>query len=190
MCGGEGTRLESDVEKPLFPVGGVPMVDRVCDALAASAVDRTFVAVSPNVPATRAHLADRPDVPTIDTPGDGYVEDLRIVLDRVGTPVLTVAADLPLLPPEVVDRVLDRAAEAGSGTNLTVCVPTALKERLGVSVDTATDGVAPTGLNVVGANSAEFQFVCYNARLAVNVNRPGDVAVADALVPEVTDDGP
>ncbi|WP_394348666.1 NTP transferase domain-containing protein [Halovivax sp.] len=57
MCGGRGTRLDAEVEKPLFEVGDRPMIDRVLDALSA---------------------------------------------DEVGTPLLTVAADLPLIEPETV----------------------------------------------------------------------------------------
>ncbi|WP_435345990.1 NTP transferase domain-containing protein [Haloarchaeobius sp. HRN-SO-5] len=190
MCGGEGTRLDADVEKPLVPVAGVLMVDRVCDALAASRVEHVHAAVSPNAPDTREHLAGRSDVTQVDTPGEGYVEDLGTAVDAVGTPVLTVAADLPLLSAVVVDRALDRAAEAGDGASVAVCVPAALKERLGLSVDAATGGLAPTGLNVVGREQERDRYLSYDARLAVNVNRPGDVAVADALAPEVVRDGP
>jgi adenosylcobinamide-phosphate guanylyltransferase len=192
MCGGEGTRFEADVEKPLFRVGGVPMVDRVCDALAASEVDDVYAAVSPNAPRTREHLADRSDVTTVETPGEGYVADLGAGIEAAGgEPVLTVAADLPLLAAGPVDRALDAALSAdGSGRSLRVVVPVALKERLGVSVDTGTDDFAPTGLNVVGPETESETHVSFDARLAVNVNRPGDAAVAEALVAEVTDDGP
>jgi len=67
---------------------------------------------------------------------------------------------------------------------VTVCVPAALKRRLGVSVDAATerDGreLAPAGLNVV-AGGEDRIVVRDDRRLAVNVNRPGDLAVARRL---------
>jgi adenosylcobinamide-phosphate guanylyltransferase len=191
MCGGEGTRFEGDVEKPLFRVGDVPMVDRVCDALAASRVDDVYAAVSPNGPRTRAHLADRPGVTTVETPGEGYVADLATAIEAAGgEPVLTVAADLPLLAAEPVNRALDTALSAGgTAHSLRVVVPVALKEQLGASIDTEMDGFAPTGLNVVGPEAADETLVSFDARLAVNVNRPDDAAVAEALAGEVDSRG-
>jgi adenosylcobinamide-phosphate guanylyltransferase len=175
MCGGRGTRLDAPAEKPLFRVEGVPMVDRVADALRESRVDEVYAVTSPDAPETRAHLS----VPTVETPGEGYVADLDAALsdDRLSTPVLTVAADLPLLDGAILDRVLD-AHDTGS---LTVCVPAALKRDLGVSNDTTfvRDGreVAPTGVNVVG-DDGDDAVVLAESRLAVNVNTLADARVA------------
>lgn len=177
MCGGKGSRLTADVEKPLFEIGGVPMIDRVIDALAASQVDETYAVGSPAVPETAAHV----DVPYIEAPGDGYVADLSTALDHVDLPVLTVAADLPLLDGEAIDWVL-WAYEAGS---LTVGVPTARKESFGVTVDSTKryDGtrVSPAGVNVVGEPDTETILMTTDTRFAVNVNRRRDAAVAAAL---------
>jgi adenosylcobinamide-phosphate guanylyltransferase len=184
MCGGRGTRLDRG-EKPLFEIGGTPMVDRVLAALEASRIETVHAVTAPHAPKTADHLDGR--VPCIETAGEGYVEDLTTALDRVELPVLTVVSDLPLLAGEAVDEVLD-AHESGP---LTVCVPTALKEALDVSADTtrAHGGheLAPTGLNIVGADdgSDETLHVSYDARLAVNVNRPDDADVAEVLA-----DGP
>ncbi|WP_227132659.1 NTP transferase domain-containing protein [Halorubellus salinus] len=184
MCGGRGTRLDADVEKPLFAVGGRAMVDRVVDALAAAdGVDDVHAAVSPRTPRTREHLAAREDVAIVDTPGDGYVADLDAALDVVGRPAVTAAADLPLLAPEHVDRALAAREDATDPTgSLSVYVPVSLKERLGASIDTAFDGLAPTGLNIV-APGGENMHASYDARLAVNVNRLGDADLAAALAP-------
>ena len=178
LCGGKGTRLDSGVEKPLFEVGGVVMIDRALAALDGSPVDETYPVVSPHAPATREHLADRP---CVDAPGEGYVADLEFALadDRITLPVLTVAADLPLLTADALDAVL-AAHETGS---LAVCVPASLKRDLGVSVETTfeRDGrkLAPTGVNAVGERGDE-TYVTEDYRLAVNVNRTRDAAVAEA----------
>ena len=183
MCGGRGTRLGGGTEKPLVRVGDRPMVDRVCAALAESDVDRVYCAVSDHTPATQAHLGDSPDVTAVETPGDGYVADLGVALDRVGTPAVTTASDLPLLTPAAVDIALDAPGEEGG--SLTVCVPVDLKRDLGVSVDTSTDHggrrVAPTGLNVVGEGDGD-TVVVDDRRLAVNVNRPRDLQIAHHLL--------
>jgi len=183
MCGGRGTRLGGDVEKPLVAVAGTPMVDRVRAALATSRVERVHLAVSPLAPATRDHL-QAADARVVETPGEGYVADLDAALDRVGRPALTVAADLPLLTGSVVNRVL-AAAKSGDGVrSLTVAVPVDLKRRLGVSVDTAFDHgdrrLAPAGVNVVAGTDDDI-YDAADPRLAVNVNRRADLQVAEAL---------
>ncbi|MFB6140810.1 MAG: NTP transferase domain-containing protein [Halosimplex sp.] len=178
MCGGREPRLDADGEKPLFRVDGEPMIDRVIAALGESRVDDVYAVVSPNAPATAAHV----DCPVVETPGEGYVADLEAALadDRVAEPVLTVAADLPLLDGEVIDGVLD----AYAGGSLTVATPTFIKSALGVSVDTrfVHDGeeVAPTGVDVVGGDP-DRTVVRDDARLAVDVDRREDAAVAERL---------
>ncbi len=183
MCGGEGRRLGSPHEKPLYPIAGVPMIDRVLDALAGSRVETIYAAVSPNAPETRAHLETARDCPILETAGEGYVTDLQTVLKRpaLSRPLLTVAADLPLLEPVVIDRILMRYGDRE--TSATVCVPVALKRDLGVTTETTLEGathLAPTGVNVVGTTEAMTQ-VSFDTRLAVNVNRNKDAAVATRL---------
>jgi adenosylcobinamide-phosphate guanylyltransferase len=188
MCGGRGTRLQGgpDVEKPLVEVGGESMLSRIVDALHAGDVGEVYAVVSPHAPAT-ADRARRLSVPTIETPGDGYVSDLQDALETVGRPAVTVPADLPLLAPEHVDDALAESHQRGAdrdATSLTVCAPAVLKRRLGASVDTAFDHegrtVTPTGLNVVG-DGDDTVALTYDARLSVNVNRPEDLELAEAL---------
>lgn len=180
MCGGRGTRLDAPVEKPLFEVAGRPMVERVLTALEDSSVDAVYAVTSPHVPETRAYLDGR-SVARIETPGDGYVDDLDRALDRVDGPVLTIAADLPLVEADAVDAVLD-VHERGS---LSVFVPAALKRLLDVSVDLTFERegaeVAPTGINIVSALDADSSYVTYDVRFAVNVNRRADARIAEAL---------
>ena len=198
MCGGRGSRLRAgdaggrgdgaDVEKPLVEVAGASMLSRVTDALRASGVETVTAVVSPHAPRT-ADRARSLSVPTVETPGDGYVSDLRAALETVGRPAVTVPADLPLLAADHVDDAVAEARQRGDGSgrsaaSLTVCVPAALKRRLGASVDTAFDHdgrtAAPTGLNVV-AGGDDTVALTYDARLAVNVNRPQDLELAEAL---------
>jgi adenosylcobinamide-phosphate guanylyltransferase len=179
MCGGTGSRLDSQVEKPLVEIDGVPMVEHVLTALDGSQVDTVHAAVSPQAPETTTFLEPRP-VACIETPGDGYVEDLGVVLEGLETPVLTVAADLPLVTGAVVDNILDRH-DCGP---LGVYTPAAVKRALGASVDLTVEHggeeLAPTGINIV-SDGEESTHVTYDVRLAVNVNRPEEVAIAEVL---------
>ncbi|EMA51576.1 NTP transferase domain-containing protein [Halococcus thailandensis] len=178
MCGGRGTRLDTDVEKPLYRVDGLPMLDRVRTALVDSCIESIRYVVSPHTPRTREHL----DRDVVEAPGEGYVGDLQYALARSDPPILTVATDLPLLDGAAVDRVLD-SHDTGS---LTVAVPAACKRRLGVSVGTTmeVDGetVAPSGINIVGEDEGDRTIVIDDERFAVNVNHPSDAAVAEALL--------
>lgn len=180
MCGGRGTRLDAEREKPLFRVDDTPMVEHVVEALVGSSVGTLYGVVSPHTPETAAALAGMP-VSRIDAPGEGYVADLQYALDRVDQPVLTVAADLPLLAPAVVADVL-AAHDEGA---LTVCVPAALTDLLGVSYQHTTEyagrPVVPAGINVV-APGEETIYCSYDARLAVNVNRLEDAEIAERLL--------
>ena len=182
MCGGEGSRLEGEAEKPLFEVGGRPMLARVLDALDAATVETVYAVASPDAPETMAYLAGRP-ARLIEGSGEGYVADIGRGIEVVGPPVLTVVADLPLLAADLIDR----AVGAYDSRNVPVCVPTRLKEALDVSADTVRDvagrRLSPTGLNVVAAGDSPGERVerVWDARAAVNVNYASDAAVAEVL---------
>ncbi|QWC20755.1 NTP transferase domain-containing protein [Halorubrum sp. 2020YC2] len=197
MCGGRGTRLGGDREKPLAPVAGRPMVDRALDALAASRVETAYAAVSPHAPRTRERLVARRDggegesgtgsleLVVVDTPGDGYVTDLQAALaEGPEPPALTVAVDLPLLDGAAVDAVLDARAAAGTDA-LSVRVPAARKRELGASADAATryDGAGDgegTGANEEAADAGD-ETVVERVPAGVNVvgalDGAGDEAV-------------
>ncbi|MBP1923006.1 adenosylcobinamide-phosphate guanylyltransferase [Halorubrum alkaliphilum] len=208
MCGGRGTRLGGDTEKPLTTVDGRPMVNRVLNALVGSRVGTIHPVVSPHATATRAHLAELADGrwsdagsdagldgSIVDAPGEGYVADLRYALEALGldgSRVLTVAADLPLLDGAAVDTVLD-AARAAAPDSLTVRVPAERKRELGVSADSTQEidgrAVVPAGINVVsGATDDEAVHLTDDRRIAVNVNYASDVRIAEALL-SATGDG-
>lgn len=182
MCGGEGTRLDRG-EKPLVAIDGVPMIDRVLRALEASQLETVYAVPSEQTPETSRYLSGR--VAVIETPGHGYVNDLTVALDRVDQPVFTVAGDLPLLAEDPIDRILENHTDG----SLTVCIPTAIKRVLGVSIENQQhhEGIemTPAGINIVHRDeSAESIHLSYDARLAVNVNKPKDIAVAEVLANE------
>ncbi|MFB6131807.1 MAG: NTP transferase domain-containing protein [Halanaeroarchaeum sp.] len=176
MAGGPGTRLGRG-EKPLVAIDGEPMVDRVLGAIDESGVDRATVVTSPHTPRTASHV----EATVLRTQGEGYVPDLEEALRTVTPPVLTVAADLPLLTGAVVDRVLAETELVST----TICVPLALPRRLGATVETTieVDGrtVVPTGLNVVEESDRTETLLMTDPTLAVNVNRPRDARVAEVL---------
>ncbi|SFH57243.1 GTP:adenosylcobinamide-phosphate guanylyltransferase [Halorubrum aquaticum] len=152
LCGGRGTRLDGDVEKPLVEVGGRPMVAHVLDALADAGVTRVVAVASPHAPDTRRALrsgtvadfgvgADLPRT-VIDGSGEGYVADLDVGLSVVDGPAVTVAADLPLLRGRDVAAAIDEAVPGGDA---------------GVSV---ADGATPASGDVPSATAVRSVTVC------------------------------
>lgn len=160
------------------------MVDRVVESLEASSLDGIYVAVSPHTPETRRYLESE-DIRLIPTPGDGYVEDLGYCVEEIGTPVLTVTTDIPLIQPDLVNDVL----EEYDGRSLTVATSLRLRESVGVDVDDSKvyDGTVPTGLNIVGEEGGEKRIVTDDERLAVNVNTAHDAEVARQMIRDDTD---
>lgn len=177
MCGGEGSRLGFDGEKPLYEIDGIPMIDRVIGALRDSAVDAVYAVGSPAVPETASYV----DVTYIEAGGEGYVADLHAAMDHVDPPVLSVAADLPLLDGEAIDWVLEGYTDGST----TICVPVGRKQSLGVSFERTKqyDGtrVVPSGVNVVGEQRPERIRMTEDIRFAVNVNRTRDAWVAEVF---------
>ncbi len=197
MAGGLGSRLRGTrvgvglalplpVEKPLLKVLGAPMIEHVLKALRESVIEQIYVAVSPHTPLTEAYVQSRAIV--IYTPGEGYVEDLLYGLEKIGTsgPILTVAADLPLLSSGLIDRVL-QAYTHWEGCSMAVCVPWALCQALGIRADSPFEHqgqtVVPTGLNVVVKDGhGEAIYIIKEKRLAVNVNRLEDVQICEKML--------
>lgn len=199
LCGGRGTRLGGETEKPLVEVGDRAMVARVIDRLAESCVRRVIAVTSPHTPATTAalegRLCDAFDVSceVVVGSGDGYVEDLNRGLDAAGGAVLSVTADLPLLRSRDVDVAIDAAIGSGASDeaidggssddidSVSICVPASLKRDLGATIDTSFTHngreLVPSGLNVVG-DGTDRVIVRERESLAVNVNRPTDLELA------------
>ncbi len=179
MCGGKGTRFQCPTEKPLVQLAGRPLIRHVITSLEDSACETVYAIASDHTPETTRQV----DVPVIHTPGEGYVPDLQTAIadDRISLPVLTITADLPLLTSNIIDHVLEQY----TGISLTVYVPAAFKRRLGVSIDTTVtkndENLVPTGLNIVHGDESTY-YISNNPRLAVNVNRLGDLQIAEVFV--------
>src|SRR3712207_1018700 len=84
MCGGKASRMQQGgIEKPLLQVDGIAMVERVILALAGSdRVDRILAATSPITPKT-IELRKAKGIETIETPGEGYSNDLSYLLSKI-----------------------------------------------------------------------------------------------------------
>ena len=82
MAGGKGTRMDHSDEKLLLEYKK-PVVFNVIDALQNSnCFSKVIVATSPNSPNTKFEL-EQIGVETLDTPGNGYANDLNFLLQKM-----------------------------------------------------------------------------------------------------------
>ena len=105
MAGGKGTRMNLDDEKLLLPYKK-PIILHVVDSLKYSNCFSKIIAItSPNSPKTKKLLEEN-DVEIFDTPGEGYVKDLNLVLQKFNDLVLVTSGDLPLLDEKIIQTIV------------------------------------------------------------------------------------
>ena len=105
MCGGRGTRMKASKEKLLLKYRE-PVIQHVVSALQESnCFSKIVAATSNNAQKTRQFISNL-GIYTIDTPGDGYVQDLNYVLRKFDKPVFVTSGDLPLLDANVIKKIV------------------------------------------------------------------------------------
>lgn len=192
MAGGKGTRLSHGLEKPLIEIAGKAMIQYPLSALADSKlVNEVYVAVSRFTPKTEEYVR-KMGVKVINTPGLGYVDDVKFAAENFGScSMIVLGADLPLIDGEVVDEVLDRYSKTFKHA-LTVVSPLrdVLKVGLKPSCFIKHRGrtYVPCGVNVLDAGCMDEPFieqevmVTSDLRMMVNVNSRSDLEVAERLL--------
>lgn len=190
MAGGKGTRMGGPVEKPLLRLAGKPMLSYVLDALAGSrSITKINIAVSPDVPRTAEYVKNDVRLTPVMTPGSGFIEDMGFALTALGLfePVLIVAADLPLITPEVIDVVVDAYDKCGKeALSVRVEADIAPWQPDTVLTDTGSSTV-PAGINVIhGAymdrEQEEHILIINDPALAANVNYRKDLTYCEHLL--------
>ena len=110
MGGGKGTRMDLAGEKLLLQYKK-PVIFHVIDALKNShCFSQVIVATSPNSPDTKRVL-EQNGIETLSTPGNGYVNDLNFLLQKMDGFVFAVCGDLPLLDEEIIKKMAEFNSE-------------------------------------------------------------------------------
>jgi len=194
MAGGKGTRMKLREEKPLLKVGGKPMIEYVLGALKnAKKVDEIVVAVSKHTPKT-AKAMEEFFVKVLETPGKGYVSDTQYAIKKLKLDtVLAISADLPLVTSEIADEAIEHYERCGKPA-LAVMVLAETRESLGLELDYTLEvkgrRVVPAGINVINGRRIdeveleEEEFVIDREEVAVNVNTPKDLTIAERYLKE------
>ncbi len=193
MAGGMGRRLRKD-EKPITPLLGKPLIGYVLEALLGSKnIDRIFVATSPKVRRTTAWLGDfkreHENIAIIPTPGEGFVNDMVFAVEKAGIKrhVLIIMADLPLVTPGLIDRIIEKYGEVNMPA-LSVHMRLDVFTELGLRPDTVffkNNGfIVPCGINILSTDrikeeQEDYNLILDDRELALNVNTQEDLAVCE-----------
>ena len=107
MAGGKGTRMDISNEKLLLEYKK-PVIFHVIDALKNShCFSQVIVATSPNSPDTK-HVLEQNRIETLSTPGNGYVNDLNFLLQKMSGSVFVTSGDLPLLDEKIIQIITEK----------------------------------------------------------------------------------
>ncbi len=96
LAGGRAKRMGK--EKAILKINGITLVERVFNAC-----EEAFVAVSRHTPETRSYCLSK-GFPVIQTPGMGYVEDVRWLFEEYGE-FISLACDIPFLRRDDVKEI-------------------------------------------------------------------------------------
>ena len=106
MAGGSGSRMKFPAPEKLLLEYKKPIIFHVIDSLNDSyCFSKVFAATSSNSPDTKFEL-EQIGIETLDTSGDGYVNDLNFLLQKMGGSVFVVSGDLPLLDKEIIQKLV------------------------------------------------------------------------------------
>ena len=112
MAGGSGSRMGFSAPEKLLLEYKKPIIFHVIDSLNDSCCfSKVFVATSSNSPDTKFEL-EQIGIETLDTSGDGYVNDLNFLLQKINGSVFVVSGDLPLLDKEIIQKLVKFNSES------------------------------------------------------------------------------
>lgn len=129
LAAGAGSRMKSRVAKPLHPIAGIPMVERVLRAGEGARPDQIAVVVSPDTASIIDSLAaTRPIIPVMQPRPRGTGEAVLLALQHLPDidRAVVLYCDHPLLEPRSVANLLAGARANGSlVTILSAVIPDA-----------------------------------------------------------------
>ena len=164
MAGGKRERLNMNIEKPLIKIEGKTMLERISTVLRDAGVDEIIVAITENTLGTK-EKAEKLRIKTIQTPGKGYVEDIRYLM-RKFKEFLVVSADLPFLSPELIKDVLTKYDEIRQP--ISVVTPRESYEEMGFVPSVTIGDLVPIGVNIV--TKGEDYFYTARGKETISIN--------------------
>jgi len=189
MCGGKSTRMKTGIEKPLIKINRVAMVQYVLSALSGSSrLHNIFAVVSPNAPKTKEFMKSK-GLEIIETPGNGFSQDLVFLSKFSPKRVLVVPADLPLLDAKIVNEIASISQVAPA---VSIAMEKDFIESIGIKPSTVFNRYCHSGITIfdtakIGDGPVEEQYIIMNRiEIAVNVNTKEETEIAEKLLVQHT----
>ena len=187
MAGGFGSRLGMG-EKPCVELLGKPLISYVIEILQRTeSIGDIYVAVSPATPKTASFVQEQYDdkVMVIPTAGGNYVGDMVYAVKAacITDPLMILMADLPLLTPELLEKVIKEYKTCGKPA-MSIFSPIHVCKSLGIRPDTVFNWggklIVPSGINILDGNDVDHEqdyvsLVLDDIELALNVNTSEDL---------------
>ena len=182
MAGGRGSRMEFPAPEKLLLEYEKPIIFHVIDSLNDShCFSKVFAATSSNSPDTKFEL-EQIGIETLDTSGDGYVNDLNFLLQKMGGSVFVVSGDLPLLDKEIIQKLVKFNTESIWTSFL---VSKKFLNSLGLEsnllINYGDIDCVHTGISIINADKIqnldqvkEHYIILDDKRIAFNLNRKED----------------
>lgn len=164
MAGGKGKRLNLNIEKPLIKIEGRTILERIINVLRDAGIDEIFVAVTNATPRTNMKAKEL-KVGVIQTPGKGYVKDIKYLMKKFKE-FLVVSADLPFLSSTLIREVLSRYRKIKQPVS--VVVPKKDYENMGFAPTTTIDDFVPISVNIV-AKGEDYLYIT-KGKETININ--------------------
>ena len=185
MAGGKGTRMDISNEKLLLEYKK-PVIFHVIDALKNShCFSQVIVATSPNSPDTK-HILEQNRIETLPTPGNGYVNDLNFLLQKMSGSVFVTSGDLPLLDEKIIQVITEKFNSENVWTSFLVSKKFLNSLGLESSLLVNSDNIecAYTGISIINVNKLELgnwpspvkenYIILDDKRIAFNLNTKKD----------------
>nr|AIF08479.1 5-deoxyadenosylcobinamide phosphate nucleotidyltransferase (ispD) [uncultured marine thaumarchaeote KM3_31_D02] len=182
MAGGKGTRMDISNEKLLLEYKK-PVIFHVIDALKNShCFSQVIVATSPNSPDTK-HVLEQNRIETLSTPGNGYVNDLNFLLQKMSGSMFVTSGDLPLLDEEIIQIMTEKFNSKNVWTSFLVSKKFLNSLGLESSLLVNSDNIecTYTGISIINANKIknlnsvkENYIILDDKRIAFNLNTRKD----------------
>jgi len=182
MAGGKGTRMDISNEKLLLEYKK-PVIFHVIDALKNShCFSQVIVATSPNSPDTK-HVLEQNRIETLSTPGNGYVNDLNFLLQKMSGSVFVTSGDLPLLDEEIIQIMTEKFNSKNVWTSFLVSKKflNSLGLESNLLVNSGDIDCVHTGISIINADKIqnldpvkENYIILDDKRIAFNLNTKKD----------------
>ena len=183
MAGGRGSRMEFPAPEKLLLEYEKPIIFHVIDSLNDShCFSKVFAATSPNSPDTKRVLEER-GIETLDTQGNGYVNDLNFLLQKMSGSVFVASGDLPLLDEEIIQIMTEKFNSKNVWTSFLVSKKflNSLGLESNLLINSGDIDCVHTGISIINADKIqnldpvkENYIILDDKRIAFNLNTKKD----------------